>query len=183
MGVDADEHDAGKKHALSRRQFAVAPLALGGAAIMAAGSTGPAEASGCAPGETPNARIVRQVIERGYNQGDLTIADEVMGQRHIEHEYQAETDIPGPEILKMAIVETRKAFKNIVLTIEDLVESDNKVWIRSLCRGVDAATGKPFSVYVFDTFRFEKGKMVEHWGVPDRYAIMHQVGLISSTSG
>jgi predicted ester cyclase len=180
--VNLDDHDAGGKFALSRRDFAVAPLALYGAAMMVVGGAGPAEASGCRSGETSNARIVRQVIERGYNQGDLTIADEVMGQRHVEHEYQAKTDVPGPEILKIAIVETRKAFNGMVITIEDLVESDNKVWIRSLYKGIDSATGKPFSVYGFDTFRFENGKMVEHWGVPDRYAIMHQVGLIASTS-
>ena len=26
--------------------------------------------------------------------------------------------------------------------------------------------------------RFENGKIVEHWGVPDRFALLHQLGLL-----
>jgi len=31
---------------------------------------------------------------------------------------------------------------------------------------------------VIDICRFENGKLVEHWGVPDRFAALHQVGAL-----
>ena len=40
------------------------------------------------------------------------------------------------------------------------------------------ATGKAITITVFDTCRFENGKIVEHWGVPDRFAQMAQLGLL-----
>ena len=33
---------------------------------------------------------------------------------------------------------------------------------------------------VFDLLRVEDGRIVEHWGVPDRFALMHQLGLLPS---
>jgi predicted ester cyclase len=37
-------------------------------------------------------------------------------------------------------------------------------------------TGKPFTITVFDVCRFEAGRIVEHWGVPDRFALLEQLG-------
>jgi predicted ester cyclase len=39
------------------------------------------------------------------------------------------------------------------------------------------ATGKPMSLDVIDIGRFDKGKLVEHWGVPDRLAVLLQLGM------
>ena len=38
--------------------------------------------------------------------------------------------------------------------------------------------GKAFEITVIDIARFENGKIVEHWGVPDRFAVMAQLGLL-----
>ncbi len=39
------------------------------------------------------------------------------------------------------------------------------------------ATGKVIEIDVIDISRFEEGKMVEHWGVPDRLGTLLQLGL------
>jgi predicted ester cyclase len=31
---------------------------------------------------------------------------------------------------------------------------------------------------VVDICRFSNGKLVEHWGVPDRFALLHQAGAL-----
>jgi len=31
---------------------------------------------------------------------------------------------------------------------------------------------------VFDLCRFEDGRIAEHWGVPDRFALLHQIGAL-----
>jgi hypothetical protein len=50
-----------------------------------------------------NAALFRMTIERGFNQGDVSVADEVCAAKLIEHEYLAPTDLPGPDILKTQI--------------------------------------------------------------------------------
>ncbi len=63
------------------------------------------------------------------------------------------------------------------MVIEDLVEADDKVWGRMKASG-KASNGKNISMYVFDVCRFENGRLVEHWGVPDRFALLHQAGFL-----
>jgi predicted ester cyclase len=38
-------------------------------------------------------------------------------------------------------------------------------------------TGKSFEINVIDIMRFKNAKLIEHWGVPDRFAIMEQLGM------
>jgi predicted SnoaL-like aldol condensation-catalyzing enzyme len=38
-------------------------------------------------------------------------------------------------------------------------------------------------VNTLDVCRFENGKIVEHWGVPDRFAVMAQLGLLPRSAG
>ncbi len=70
-------------------------------------------------------------------------------------------------------VSTDKLAVVIENTVEDIVESGETVWARSRATGNDPRSGKPVSIYVIDICRFENGKLVEHWGVPDRLALLH----------
>jgi len=69
-----------------------------------------------------NVRIFNAIIDRGFNHGDLSVADEVCALKLSEHEYLAKTDVPGPEILKDQIQAARNTLKGLTLTVEDLVE-------------------------------------------------------------
>jgi predicted ester cyclase len=39
-------------------------------------------------------------------------------------------------------------------------------------------SGKPVTIDVIDICRFADGRLVEHWGVPDRFALLHQLGAL-----
>jgi ketosteroid isomerase-like protein len=130
-------------------------------------------------GLSTNVRIFNAIIDRGFNQGDLSVADEVCAVKLSEHEYLAKTDVPGPEILKDQIQTARSNTRGFILTVEDLVENGDQVWARSRCTGTDLRSGKPINITVIDICRFENGKLVEHWGVPDRFARLHQTGVLS----
>ena len=39
-------------------------------------------------------------------------------------------------------------------------------------------TGKSFEIDVMDVVRFEDGKIVEHWGVPDQLGMLIHLGLM-----
>jgi ketosteroid isomerase-like protein len=125
-----------------------------------------------------NVELFRRVIDRGFNQGDLSVADEICAEGFSEHQYLAPTGLPGPEILKATIQSARSQVHGLTLTIEDIVADGDKVWARMVARGSDPRSGKPIEISVMDVCRFEDGVMVEHWGIPDRFAMLHQLGLL-----
>lgn len=121
--------------------------------------------------------LFRQIIERGFNQGDLTVADEICSDALIEHEYLA-PPVRGADILKGQIVAARSSVRGLQLAIEDYVVTDDTIWVRMRARGEEAHSGKAVNFYVFDVCRFQDGRLVEHWGVPDRFALLHQAGAL-----
>ena len=125
-----------------------------------------------------NLEIFKSIIERGFSRGDLSVADEVCAERLLEHEYLAKTDLPGPDILKSQIDDARRSIKDLRLTLEASVVTEDTVWARCRATGIDPRSGKPVAIDVVDICRFLNGKLVEHWGVPDRFALLHQIGAL-----
>jgi predicted SnoaL-like aldol condensation-catalyzing enzyme len=44
--------------------------------------------------------------------------------------------------------------------------------------GLGEPTGRSWEITVMDVCRYRDGLMVEHWGVPDRFDQMEQLGLL-----
>ena len=125
-----------------------------------------------------NLEIFKSIIERGFSRGDLSVADEVCAERLLEHEYLLKINLPGPDILKSQIEDARRSIKDLKLTLEASVETDDTVWARCRATGTDPRSGRPVAIDVVDICRFLNGKLVEHWGVPDRFALLHQIGAL-----
>lgn len=123
-----------------------------------------------------NVEIMRHVIERGFGAGDLGVADEYAAGEIIEHEYGAPAAASGPELLKAMIVEAREHMPGMSMVMEDAVADGDKVWARSTARA-PGPTGE-LVITVLDVCRFEEGRIVEHWGVPDRFALLDQLGAL-----
>jgi ketosteroid isomerase-like protein len=121
-----------------------------------------------------NLELFKAIVERGFSQGDLSVADEVCDAELIEHQYLTRADLPGPQILKAQIEDARRSIKDLKFTIEAIVESGDTVWARGKASGVDPRSGKPVTIDVMDVCRFANGKLVEHWG--------YQTGLRSFIS-
>jgi ketosteroid isomerase-like protein len=154
---------------ITRRKFIIVTA---GFAVAATGATNRVMAM------STNLERFKAIIERGFSQGDLTVADEVCAEKLIEHEYLSKTDVPGPQILKAQIEDARRSIKDLKLTIEAIVETGDTIWARSKAMGLDPRSGKPVVIDVIDICRFADGKLVEHWGVPDRFALLHQIGAL-----
>ena len=154
---------------MTRRKFGI--ITAGIAVAVAGPRTG-------AMGMSTNLERFKAIVERGFSQGDLTVADEVCDEKLTEHQYLARTDLPGPQILKALIEDARHSIKELKFTIEAVVESGDTVWARGKAAGVDPRSGKPVTIDVMDVCRFANGKLVEHWGVPDRFALLHQLGAL-----
>jgi predicted ester cyclase len=124
--------------------------------------------------------VFRRVIEEGFNRGNFDAWDDCFVENIAEHQYGMPSTLAG---FKQAIGGLRAAFPDLHLTIEDMVKQGDKVWVRMTATGTHRApfaglapTGKPFTICVIDVCRFEGGRIVEHWGVPDRFALLDQLG-------
>ena len=122
--------------------------------------------------------LFRQIIERGFNQGDLAVADEVCSPRLAEHQYPVPANLRGPDILKFQITSARAEMEELILTIEDHVEDGDQLWVRLKGRGISPRSKKNVTIDVIDVCRFQDGKLIEHWGIPDRFALLHQSGAL-----
>ncbi|HEY7346862.1 MAG TPA: ester cyclase [Ktedonobacterales bacterium] len=143
----------------------------------------PAENNG-APEQ--NQDVLRRVIEEGFNKGNYAALDSLFASDYREHQFGLKTTLAG---FKEDIQYLRTAFPDLHLTIEDSIADADTVWIRMTARGtnrgpfVGPPTGKPMTITVMDVCRFANGKIVEHWGVPDRFAVMAQLGLLPQPAG
>jgi predicted ester cyclase len=131
---------------------------------------------------TQHANVFRRVIEEGFNQGHVEALDDCFSGTFQEHQYGMQPSLAG---LRGAIAGLRRAVPDLTLTIDEMVSSDDKLWARMTARGTNhgsffgfAPTGKSFAITVIDVCRFDDGKIVEHWGVPDRFALLDQLGLL-----
>jgi len=77
------------------------------------------------------------------------------------------------------------AFPDAQATVEDLLADGDKVVGSVSIRATDqgafrgiAPTGKPIAVMGINIFRVANGKLVEHWGLTDRLAVVQQVGVV-----
>jgi len=134
-----------------------------------------------------NESIYRRIIEEGFNQGKLEVADELVAPNAVEHQRGGAGD--GPEGLKRTIKILRGAFPDFTITIDEVVTVGDKVWARQRGGGTNLgafaghpATGIKAFTDVIDVARFEDGKMVEHWGVPDQLGMMIQLGHVTPPS-
>jgi predicted ester cyclase len=133
-----------------------------------------------------NQDVLRRVIEEGFNKGNYAALDPLFATGYREHQFGLKTTLEG---FKEDIHYLRTGFPDLHLTIEDSTADAHTVWIRITARGTNRGpflgppTGKPITITVMDVCRFENGKIVEHWGVPDRFAVMAQLGLLPQSAG
>jgi predicted ester cyclase len=130
-----------------------------------------------------NEQLYRRLIDEVFNQGRMEVADELMAPHAVEHQRGGMGD--GPDGVKRTATVLRSAFSDFSLTIQDLVVDDDMVWARQRGGGTNSGsffghppTGKTAYIEVFDVVRFEDGRIVEHWGVPDQLGMLAALGLV-----
>ena len=129
-----------------------------------------------------NEQLFRIFIEEGLGKGDVTVFDKYASPDFIEHQYGFAP--PNAEGVKKAIRNLHDAFPDLSFILEEMVTRDDKVWGRMTARGTHKGqfgplppTGKKFEITVIDILRFKDERLVEHWGVPDRLALLEQLGM------
>ena len=134
-----------------------------------------------------NKQIFRRVIDDAFNNGNLDALNECFPPAYTEHQF----DLPATlEEFKGSIRYLRDTFAPFSLTIEDMIAEGDMVWARMTGRGTDSKgvlghppTGRSFAITVIDVCRFEHRRIIEHWGVPDRFHQLAQLGLLPLPPG
>jgi predicted ester cyclase len=128
--------------------------------------------------------VVRTLIEQGFNEGNLAVCDELVDPGLAEHQSYGPDHAPGAEGVKAVIASLRRAYSDFRLEIEHLSVDDELVWLHMSGSGTNDGpfmgnppTGRSMRVDVFDLLRIVDGRLVEHWGVPDRLGALFQLGL------
>jgi predicted ester cyclase len=130
-----------------------------------------------------NIESVRRLLTEVFSRGDYAVIDELVATDFIEHQNGSQGI--GPEALRRTASGLRESFPDLSLEIEDVIASEDTVWVRARGRGTDTGgvagrtpSGRHIEVDVLDIVRFRDGRMSEHWGVADRLGLLQQVGAV-----
>jgi hypothetical protein len=112
--------------------------------------------------EAENLAIVRRVIDKAWNRGNLGILDEPVAASYIGHDPNILHPSRGPEGFKESVMTARTTFGDFQIMVEDLVAAEDRVAGRiTMCgthRGALAGlppTGKPVEFSGMFTRRLE----------------------------
>ena len=129
--------------------------------------------------------VMQRMFDEGFATGDGSAADRLCSPDLVDHQFgTAGRGADAVAQVRNAMRDVHGAFPDIRFTIEDAVESGDTIWVR--VRGQGTATGPFFGppsgrsvdFTVIDVCRVVDGRITEHWGVPDRFAVLAQTGVL-----
>lgn len=130
--------------------------------------------------------VLRRMFDEGFATGNGAVVDELCSPDLVEHQFGLAGSSPADNLrhVKEAIRDVHGAVPDISFSIEDSVEKDDTIWMRVRGRGTATGpffgppSGRPVDFTVVDVARVVDGRIVEHWGVPDRFAMLAQTGVL-----
>ena len=132
-----------------------------------------------------NKAFTHQFLEELFNKRNLAIVDALCVTNVIDHHPGHETS--DTEALKRSAGMYLAAFPDLHFTFDDFIAEGDKVVVRWTSSGTQQGelmgippTGKKFSATGIDIYRFEGGKIVEHWLESDVLGLLQQLGAIPS---
>lgn len=130
-----------------------------------------------------NKAVYRRFITKVANQGNLSVADELLAPEVIEHEALPPGVPGGREGIKQLFTLIRTAFPDLHISIDDQIGEGDKVVARVTLNGTHRgeffgvpATGRRVAYEAIDISRIAGGRLVEHWGIPDYLSLLQQLG-------
>jgi predicted ester cyclase len=133
-----------------------------------------------------NKALVRRLYEEGFNEGNLDVVDEIVAPV-VTHDPIILDAPTGPDSIRGGIEMIRKAFPDFHVEVIDLVAEDDKVASFVVMSGTNTgdyrrggATNKKGTMRAFLLWRVAGGRLVESWGMADRFQFLQQLGVVPS---
>ncbi len=132
-----------------------------------------------------NKAIVRRLFTELWNNGNLSVADEVFAPNYAHYDPSTPDFGRGPDSEKKRAALYRTAFPDLHLTIEDVIAEGETVMTSWSCRGTHkgdlngiAPTGKHITITGLTVARVSNGKIVEGYVNWDALGLMQQLGVV-----
>ncbi len=134
-----------------------------------------------------NKALVRRLYDEGFNAGNLDIVDQLVAPDVVTHN-PIILDAPrGSDSIRGGIAMLRRSFPDLHVTILDLIAEGDRVAAFLLMSGTNTgdyrrggATDRHGSMRAFFIWRVADSRLVECWGVADRFGLLQQLGIIPS---
>jgi steroid delta-isomerase-like uncharacterized protein len=137
--------------------------------------------------ETSNKATVRRFHD-ATNTGDAELISKMIDEL-VDPDALIRTPLPvdasGAQLLKEVFHRLHRAFPDLQITIEDLIEEGDKVVSRNTVTGTHLGeymgippTGRSVTYNEIFILRFTGGRITETWGIVDVFSQMKQVGVI-----
>lgn len=121
-----------------------------------------------------NKSIVRRIWKEVWQEGNLTMIDELVETNHILHAYTEDLAFgSGAEGFKQLVSGNRAWFPDSQLTINDMIAEGDKVVTRYTAQMTPSAATTGIWID-----RLEDNKVVESWVDWDRLGLFRQLGMI-----
>lgn len=129
--------------------------------------------------------VLERIFHEGFATGNADIVDELCSPDLVEHQFGLSGS--GAEAIahvKAAIRDVHRAVPDLRFTLHDTAYENDTIWVRVEGEGTATGpffgppSGRPVRITVIDVARVVDGRIVEHWGVPDRFALLAQTGVL-----
>jgi predicted ester cyclase len=129
-----------------------------------------------------NVEIYYRYVNNILNAGNVEMLNEIFAFRYLEH--QKGVYPPTIEGLERWISDLHSSFKDLHATVYEVQDSKGILFVRGLLEGTNVKAysgiepaGKHFVLDTIDEYRFHDSKIVEHWGVFDRFTLLQQIKM------
>ena len=127
---------------------------------------------------------LQRIIDLAFNQGDLSIVDELMAAEAVTH--LERWGMPANRTgLKLFITAFRTAFPDLLCQIEGEIYQGDRLAVRWILRGThhgpfmgNPPSGKPVEVLGTIFARTLNGLIVEMWILMDQFELLQQLGIV-----
>jgi predicted ester cyclase len=133
---------------------------------------------------TETKKMIERIPLEVLNAGNFGLIDELLSTDYVDHFSQPGLP-PTRDGFKQGAMALRTAFPDIRYTIEDTIESGDK--IVHLVKGAGTmtgdfmgmpATGKRATWNEIHIGRVANGRLVEHWALADQLGMLVQLGIV-----
>ena len=119
-----------------------------------------------------------------FNNNNFALIDELVSTDFVEHANPPGVP-PTREGFKQSLTALKSAFPDLHYTIDDSIESGDRIVHRLTARGTMkgdfmgiSATGKQATWTEIHIGRVANGQLVEHWGLVDQLGMLVQLGVV-----
>jgi steroid delta-isomerase-like uncharacterized protein len=133
---------------------------------------------------TDTKKNIERIPLEVLNNGNFALLDEIVATDFVDRTTQPGVS-PTREGFKQSLVALKKAFPDLHYTIDDSIESGDRIVHRLTASGTMKtdfmgipATGKRATWTEVHIGRIANGRLAEHWGIVDQLGMLVQLGVV-----